>query len=107
MFCSYYKLFYFSINCIQRSCIPTTVPNLKKEFPTTVLRFRSDTPTIPSCPLLTTHSTISERCIPTVLTNKFRILFFPQTTSSLPFPTSSPSSPLPTFVILRLKHFKL
>ena len=43
MFCSYYKLFYFSINCLQRSFLH---------------HFRYATPTIPSCPLLTTHSTI-------------------------------------------------
>jgi hypothetical protein len=43
MFCSYYKLFYFSINCLQRSFLH---------------HFRYATPTIPSCPPLITHSTI-------------------------------------------------
>ena len=70
------KCFIRSINCFQRSCISSTVLHSKKEVPTNVLHFRSATSTIPSCPSLTTHSTISKRCIPIVLTNKFIIICF-------------------------------
>ncbi len=74
MFCSYYKLFYFSINCFLGSCIPTTVLHSKKEIPTTLLHFRSATPIISSCPPLITHFSISKRCVP--ITNKFIIFAF-------------------------------